>query len=683
MLTSAALLSASFVNAASIDPNDYARLLETARRDGSAGVVVHLAPIPLERLHSDMPKVKQELGQRAAALATELGAAVQEGGRWDGGLGQIGMHVSETGLKLLKNSSNAVSFRADAQWHHRGAHVVGDAKREYLQTRLQRDGVVDVAVVWNVDGLQYDVDASGQTALRLNAAQLIEARTKAEHAFGQLTPSQAPNRTAALVAANAAPQATAVVRVNREGLRKLLDNPDVLTLNPVGFQNTSKRLFDKDALNEATRFGRAEVLITVLDPMPAGGTSQATDKERIRANQRTQEAVLHIAGGGTNVRHYPEFGIVVAKFDHKALRALQQSADARILGVTLNRPVATVSSLTSVNSMNVPQVWSHAITGAGQIIVVMDTGINRDHPMFRTTAGQSRILAEGCYGSTRTWAGVEYQSLCLEANTDGDSPLWTANAASVVPNCSTAVPTRCLHGTHVAGIAAGTNTGVAQGVAPGVSIVPIQVFSYAKNKVNQPFGFEADQVAALSMVFQHTRADAPSGLTVNISSGWGQLETPAACVTNNPSMAQVVANLALRNVPVVAATGNERSRTGINFPACLPSVIKVGSVSNDGQLMTESEFSNRPTLTNFPGEVFYLAPGGRDVNPTTTVISADAGAGYLRRAGTSMAAPHIAGVYALVKSVQPTATNAQIAEYLSNNSPRRVAGIPVVRVPNL
>ncbi|MEN9357724.1 MAG: hypothetical protein RL695_1895, partial [Pseudomonadota bacterium] len=227
----------------------------------------------------------------------------------------------------------------------------------------------------------------------------------------------------------------------------------------------------------------------------------------------------------------------------------------------------------------------------------------------------------------------------------------------------------------------------AQGVASEAQIVPIQVFSYDTAKQQAPTAFGADILAALQMAYRYTSAGQPNPLTINMSLGTlypNLYATPQACVTANPAWATAIANLVARNVPVIVATGNDGYKDRLSAPACLPGAVKVGALSNDGQLTTEASFSNRPVLGNFPGEAFFFAPGGQSITPETYVISAyDSSILHVGMAGTSQAAPHITGLYALFKAAVPTATNADIANWLIANSPRTINGIPVVRLPNL
>ncbi|MBP9712841.1 MAG: S8 family serine peptidase [Sterolibacterium sp.] len=688
---SLAALLANAAGAATIGDEGYLRLIQTARADGAAAVVVHLAPVSLRQLAADRVGIRAALERQGQALVAELGDAVEDGGRWTSPLGQIGLHLTESGLMRLRQSNNAVSFWPDDRGLRRKNLAVDEAMHESIRSRLKRDGFVDVEVVWHVAGLEYDIDGDGRPRVRMNEAQRATARAKAARLLSRLGDRQLPDRaiaaSKALETMNSQPDAPTVLRVTRQGLSALLDDDGVRIVRALGQQTPKTRRVDNKTLALAEQAGSAEVIVTLADPMLTPDLDLVSDQERVKANQRAFDALLAIAGGASQVRSYPALGTMVARISPKALRALDSQADGRLLAMELNRPVATASTNVSVPSMNIPQVWALGYKGANQMIAVLDTGIYAAHPMFKNAAGQSRILAEGCYGTTAVSNGVAWKSVCPQANASGDSPEWTTGAAVAVAGCSSVSAAVCNHGTHVAGIAVGTKTSAAQGVAPEAQIVPIQVFSYDSAKQRAPTVFVADLLAALQMAYRYTTVGQPNPLTINMSLGSSYpnlYSTPQACVTANPAWATAIANLVARNVPVIVAMGNDGYKDRLSAPACLPGAVKVGALSNDGQLTTEASFSNRPVLGNFPGEAFFFAPGGQSITPETYVISAyDSSILHVGMAGTSQAAPHITGLYALFKAAVPTATNADIANWLIANSPRTINGIPVVRLPNL
>ena len=112
---------------------------------------------------------------------------------------------------------------------------------------------------------------------------------------------------------------------------------------------------------------------------------------------------------------------------------------------------------------------------------------------------------------------------------------------------------------------------------------------------------------------------------------------------------------------MIVATGNGGADVAVNWPACLPHVIKVSSVINDGIGNTRYPTANLANPTAFPLEQFWLAPGGQNTTfpPVgsgilSSISSSSSPIQTGNFVGTSMAAPHIAGLYAVLKAVTRT-----------------------------
>jgi serine protease len=182
------------------------------------------------------------------------------------------------------------------------------------------------------------------------------------------------------------------------------------------------------------------------------------------------------------------------------------------------------------------------------------------------------------------------------------------------------------HGTHVAGtIAESTNNGIGvAGVAYGASIMPLKVLS-------------ARGSGSLGGIAQAIRWAADHGANViNMSLGG-----PMAAGT----LASAVKYAHGKGVVVVAAAGND-GRGRVSYPARYPGVIAVAATQDDGATTFYS---------NWGPEIDIAAPGGNTRGNANggvlqhTVVPGDTSrTDYLYFMGTSMAAPHVAGVAALV-----------------------------------
>jgi serine protease len=194
------------------------------------------------------------------------------------------------------------------------------------------------------------------------------------------------------------------------------------------------------------------------------------------------------------------------------------------------------------------------------------------------------------------------------------------------------------HGTHVAGTVAGATWGVAK----AARIVPVRVLNCQGSGTNSGVIAGMDWVAA-----NHTKP-----AVANMSLGGG-----ASTATDN-----AVTNMRNAGVTVVVAAGNENQDACNVSPARSPNAITVGSTtSND----------SRSNFSNWGSCVDIFAPGSSITAPWHTSNSATN-----TISGTSMAAPHVAGIAALYLADNPTASPAQVENAIENNATEgRLSGI--------
>ncbi|MBO9334906.1 MAG: S8 family serine peptidase [Roseiflexus sp.] len=261
--------------------------------------------------------------------------------------------------------------------------------------------------------------------------------------------------------------------------------------------------------------------------------------------------------------------------------------------------------------------------GAGVAIAIVDTGVDAAHPFLG-----GRVIAEACFSTNNAAQGAT--SLCPGNGSAAFGP--GAAAPCSLSNCD--------HGTHVAGIAAGNS-----GVAPGASIIAVQVFS----RIANCSAFSLPSPCALSYVSDQLRAFdwlasttfTPPLAIVNLSLGVGTFTSVTACDTSQIGTAMFPAIATLRNqgVTTVASSGNNGATNALSLPGCLSNVVSVGATTKTNPEQVASFSNSAPFLT-------LLAPG-------VGIVSSTTGGGFAPKSGTSMAAPHVAGALALLRSARP------------------------------
>lgn len=192
------------------------------------------------------------------------------------------------------------------------------------------------------------------------------------------------------------------------------------------------------------------------------------------------------------------------------------------------------------------------------------------------------------------------------------------------------------HGTHVAGIVAGTDTGV----APNATIIPVRILDCAGS------GSSNDVIAAADWIVEHHRNGEPA--VANLS-----LIGPGADVLDDAAQRMID-----DGITVVVAAGNLGVDACTMSPARLPDVITVAASDRNDE---------RPDWSNDGPCVDIHAPGDR-----ITSLAPDGGTSL--RSGTSTASPHVAGVAALILASEPTSSPTQVADIIVDAAIPAVSG---------
>jgi subtilisin len=391
--------------------------------------------------------------------------------------------------------------------------------------------------------------------------------------------------------------------------------PAAPTGQPSGFDRTSAEAPDSafDAQRAiAAKNGTARVIVGLQTQYRAEGSLSAAAKQDQRAgiDQKRADLLKVLKGTKHQVVHtYNTVPYVALKLSADALDKLEKSGQAASLQADeAVKPVLAQSSpLIEAN-----ESWTVGRAGAGQNVAVLDTGIQKTHPFLQKAAGGSKVVSEACYSAQGSCPGGVTES--------------TAVGSGV--NCTYA--SGCLHGTHVAGIAAGRGAAFS-GVAREANLVSINVFSNIPGC--SPCSFTSDQIKGLERV--NTLSASMPIASVNMSLGGGKSTVNCDTDARKP----IIDTLRSKGIAVAIASGNDGFTDGVSFPACISSAITVGSTTKTDVV---SSFSNSSPL------VELLAPG-------QSINSSVPGGGFAVLSGTSMATPQVAGAWAVLKGVKPSA----------------------------
>lgn len=303
---------------------------------------------------------------------------------------------------------------------------------------------------------------------------------------------------------------------------------------------------------------------------------------------------------------------------------------------TSNDPLYA-STQWSLPNMNVASAWGQS-SADGVVIGIGDTG-STPHP---------DLVSDTLPGYDFVHPDFSRDGNYRDADPN-DPGTWSGGTSS-------------WHGTHVAGIAAAdTNNGIGiAGVAQDAKLQHARLLGTGTN------GYVSDIADGLLWSGGGSIPGVPDNKTpasvVNLSMNW-----PAAtCPT---SMKSSIDKLHAMNVPVVVASGNNAVDAGGTTPSNCLGAIVVGS---------SNIYNSLSSYSNWGWPLDVVAPGGdanRSIYSTFNASATTQGAAsYGWTYGTSMAAPHVSGVIAMMKEKNPGMTVEQIRNTLVSSSTQNVAG---------
>lgn len=261
-----------------------------------------------------------------------------------------------------------------------------------------------------------------------------------------------------------------------------------------------------------------------------------------------------------------------------------------------------------------PAAWAQGYTGKGVVVAVLDTGFDYDHPDLKDNIWMNPGEIPG--------NGID---------NDGNGYIDDTQGWNFADNTNNVIDLNG-HGTHVAGTIAGGNNGFGvTGIAYDAKIMPVKV-------LNEQGSGSSNAVA--------------EGIYYAVNNGADVINLSLGNNFPNSTLADAIEYASSRGTVVIMASGNNGYPLP-GYPARYANNwgLAVGAVDSNNRM---ANFSNRAGLNNFP---YVTAPG-------VSIYSSLPGNEYGTYSGTSMAAPHVAGVVALMLSANPNLTHAEIRQII-------------------
>lgn len=240
----------------------------------------------------------------------------------------------------------------------------------------------------------------------------------------------------------------------------------------------------------------------------------------------------------------------------------------------------------NIEKIGAPELWKQDNKGQDIVVAVIDSGCDVEHEKFRST-----IIDQYNF-------------------TDKSRPF--------------DVHDYLYHGTHVAGVIAGSNKNIVTSIAPQAKLLILKVFH--KSLI---VSFE-NIVRAVDYARTWSGAGGERVQIINLSLG---------SKTKNTSLEKALNEAKDRGILVVSSAGNDGdgdlNTEELSYPGYYSEVLQVGALDDDGKV---ASFSNTNDQINF------LAPG-------INILSSIPNNNYKSFSGTSMAAPHVTGLLALLLKI--------------------------------
>lgn len=367
-----------------------------------------------------------------------------------------------------------------------------------------------------------------------------------------------------------------------------------LNIGVTGFSTAIEEAsVDEEVLNTLNEDGKASVIITFKEPKKPSKITGLISAV-VQTKEPQQKVLETLSKKEFEKKH--EYSIIKGfsgEITAEGLEKLRQNPNIEKIYIDKVYTLSLTDSIPLINASKTHpyQLNNQNITGNGETICILDTGIDTDHPDLN-----AKII--GC-----------------ETFVDGTTTCEDDHG----------------HGTHVTGIAAANGNLI--GVAPDANIAMIKVCDSAGN-------CESSNILA-GLEWCTNNKNTFNISVISMSLGDHGEYTSSTCPTDYYVIDVGIASAFEAGIFLVAASGNNDYTSGISHPACNENVTSAGATDKNDVIKTKTSPSDWGS--NRGGDLLtILAPG---VSITSTWN--DGGTNTL--SGTSMSAPHIAGAAAILQ----------------------------------